>query len=338
MSIFKKPLNEKYESMREEIEQLGNELKEKESLIKLLTKTNNDSEEKKKELEGQNKELGNIIDQQTSSIDKMGTELSQSKETITAQAAEIDALKKTIETSGETIKNLQDELNSLKEALATVGNERDEAIKKLEGQGKEMPTPPPFNIPEKVPATPESSGKEESRQKTDANCVKQLSDIQAAIKHLSTEIGEHAYKDKVIKDLHDDLMKKNNDFYTELKTPAIKSIIKCHNRICDTFEHYAKIKIAEDSKAYDKLLKQVEDYISSIRDILDESFDLTYFEPGVGDEFNPKQFASLEIVTTDDKSLDKKVASCIHGGFVNIMTGRTIEKALIRQYKYTPAN
>ena len=241
MSIFKKPSNEKYESMREEIEQLGNELKEKEKLIKLLTKTNNDSEEKKKELEEQNKELeeqnkelGNIIDQQTFSIDKMGNELSQSKETITAQATEIDTLRKAVETSDGTIKNLQDELNGLKEMLATASNERDEAVKKLEEQEKartEMPTPPPFNIQENVPTQSEPNDKEEPKQSMNADCAKQLSDIQASIKHLSAEIGEHAYKDKVIKDLHDDLMKKNNDFYTELKTPAIKSIIKCHNRI-----------------------------------------------------------------------------------------------------------
>ena len=334
MSIFKKPLNEKYESMREEVEHLSNELKEKENLIKLLTKTNNDSEEKSKELE-------KIIDQQTTSIDNMSNELAQGKEKIAAQGIEIDTLKKEIESSQQTIETLQKELDSLKESLTAIRNERDKVAKKLEEQeknNKEMPTPPPFNIPEKVPTQSESNDKKEQEQAQNIDYTKQLNDIQASIKHLSAEIGEHAYKDKVIKDLHDDLMKKNNDFYAELKTPAIKTIIKCHNRICDTFAHYSKIGISDDPKAYDKLLKQVEVYISSIRDILDESFDLTYFEPGVGDEFNPKQFASLEIVPTDDKSLDKKVASCIHGGFVNMTTGRTIEKALIRQYKYTPIN
>ena len=329
MSIFKKPLNEKYESMREEIEQLGNELKEKENLIKLLTKTNNDSEEKSKELE-------KIIDQQTTSIDNMSKELSQNNETIAAQGIEIDAMKKEADAAQKTIETLQKELESLKESFASIKDERDKVLKKLEEQEdskKNMPTPPPFNVPEKDPTSPEQNDKKEQKQEQSIDYTRQLNDMQKSIERLSDKIGEHAYKDKVIKDLHDDLMKKNNDFYAELKTPAIKAIIKSHNRICDTFAHYSGIKISEDPNAYDNLLKQLEDYISSIRDILDESFDLEYFKPEPGDDFNPKQFASLEVVPTDDKSLDKKVASCIHGGFLNMMTSRIIEKALIRQYK-----
>ena len=129
MSIFKKPLNEKYESMREEVEHLSNELKEKENLIKLLTKTNNDSEEK-------NKELEKIIDQQTTSIDNMSNELAQGKEKIAAQGIEIDTLKKEIESSQQTIETLQKELDSLKESLTAIRNERDEVAKKLEEQEK----------------------------------------------------------------------------------------------------------------------------------------------------------------------------------------------------------
>lgn len=153
---------------------------------------------------------------------------------------------------------------------------------------------------------------------------------------IEAAIGETKHKDDLIRDLHKEMEELKNDFYTSLRRPIIKSIIAIHRRMDERLK-YIETKAEEDNADFKTLfvetVKNVRFDRTSVRDTLEDDYDLAYFEPIVGDAYNPKEQNAVNVVDTDDSMLGGTIKDVVCGGFKDVNTGRIWQKANIIVYR-----
>ena len=142
-----------------------------------------------------------------------------------------------------------------------------------------------------------------------------------------------AYKDKLIKELHEELHKNSLAIQAEQAKPFLKNITKIHERIAKTYWHFTKEGAGEQAELFTQLLKNTEGNMLMIQDMLEDEYDLLYTEPSVGSPYVPKEHQALRSLPTSDPSKAGTIAECIYGGFKGIASGKILKPAIVAVYK-----
>ena len=153
---------------------------------------------------------------------------------------------------------------------------------------------------------------------------------------MDKDIKETQRKDELIRDLHKEMETLKNDFYASLRRPVIKSIIAIHRRMDERLK-YIDGKREEDGAdsrlLLDEMVKNMEFDSTSVLDTLEDEYDLIYFEPTIGDAYNPKEQNAIKIEETDNPVLGGTVKDVIYGGFKETSSDRIWLKANIIVYR-----
>lgn len=155
----------------------------------------------------------------------------------------------------------------------------------------------------------------------------------STLTQIRTLLEDMAYKDKLIKELHEELHKNSLAMQAEQAKPFLKNITKIHERIAKTYWHFTKEGTGEQAELFTQLLKNTEGNMLMIQDMLEDEYDLLYTEPSVGSPYVPKEHQALRSLPTNDPSKAGTIAECIYGGFKGIASGKILKPAIVAVYK-----
>lgn len=153
------------------------------------------------------------------------------------------------------------------------------------------------------------------------------------LESVKQDVAEIARRNELMKSLHSELQQHNRSLYADIIKPLLLHLVNVHKRMLETYQHYGKLSVEDNSDVYKKLLEAINNNILLIRDTLEEEYDWCYFEPKECDVYSPKEHNALRTVETDDPQKAGKVAVCVTGGFREIATGRIIRPAIVSIYK-----
>lgn len=153
------------------------------------------------------------------------------------------------------------------------------------------------------------------------------------IMQMQSALDDMSYKDKIIKELHEELRKNSLDMQHEQAKPFLKSIVKIHERIIKTYRHFKKEGLGNNDLLYPQLLREVESNMLMIQDMLEDEYDLVYFEPPVNSQYMPKEQQALRTVATKNDSLGGNIAECLYGGFKDSNSEKIFKPAIVIVYK-----
>lgn len=161
-----------------------------------------------------------------------------------------------------------------------------------------------------------------------------LSGLEKDIKEIRKMMDEAQYKDKIIKELHDELQKRSRDFYADIAKPYLKNIIKIFERISGTYKNLNRDEFKERENALELAIRAVENDKLMIEDLLVDEYDMIYFEPEVGSEYLPKEHTAVQSVVTRQKEQGGKIIECRQGGFRDANTGKVFKSAIVTVSKF----
>ena len=163
--------------------------------------------------------------------------------------------------------------------------------------------------------------------------VSETEKAMSTLTQIKTLLEDMAYKDKLIKELHEELHKNSLAMQAEQAKPFLKNIIKIHERIAKTYWHFTKEGTEEQAELFTQLLKNTESNMLMIQDMLEDEYDLLYTEPSAGSPYVPKEHQALRSLPTNDPSKAGTIAECIYGGFKGITSGKILKPAIVAVYK-----
>ena len=158
--------------------------------------------------------------------------------------------------------------------------------------------------------------------------TKQIEDL----KELFNKRIMHAdYEDKIIDQMHAELLKYREDLYAQLIRPVLMDIIEVRDSIMRIAETYRKKPEGEQ----DIPNKMFGDYAYDLRDILEKNNVEIYREDN-GDEFVPVRHRAIKKEITHDESLHGKIAESLSCGYS--YDGRVISAEKVSVYFYEKEN
>ena len=171
-----------------------------------------------------------------------------------------------------------------------------------------------------VPQSPLSDGK----------VADALQVLAGKMESLGEKIDTAAYQEKIIRDMHQELVQLKKGLIEDLKKDYLADILSICERMGDTDRH-----IQPDAPDYDaqKAKRLVTNTYLYIRDHLADEYSVEYFEPSAGEAYDPKAHRAIRVVETDEIDKGGTVAECIAGGFRNCETNRVLRQARIAVYR-----
>ena len=227
-----------------------------------------------------------------------------------------------------------EEIDRLREEVRALRQQVTELHGALKHIGQSIPptsvSPQPDETDKQPAATASSESPKPSDSPTTGNITEELKAIADKMTVLSEKIDTAAYQEKLIRDMHQELMQLKKGLIEDLKKDYLTDILNICERMGDTDRH-----IQPDSADYDaKKAKQlVSNTYLYIRDHLSDQYSVEYFEPAPGDAYEPKAHRAIRIIETDVDDKAGKVAECLMGGFRNSETGRVLKQARITVYR-----
>lgn len=143
------------------------------------------------------------------------------------------------------------------------------------------------------------------------------------------------HKDEVIDKLHEENQQLKNDLYKKLTIPFINGLIALIDDYNLLFINHKEIEIENFDKEQlinnrEKLLKQFGYIVDDLDDLLNKNGVESFNTPS--DSFNPSEQKIIEVISTDNEQLDKKIAKRIKKGFR--FNGSIIRPEYVSCYKY----
>ena len=195
-------------------------------------------------------------------------------------------------------------------------------------------TPQPEETPEEVkPATEKPDDEIPAAETPEQPVSEDGSVVLSRLEEVKTLLERDNYKDSIIKDLHKEMERLNGNFFEDIRRPMIKSIIAIHRRMTGRVKALAKNPMRTDSD-YEKLYDDMKFDLTTIADILEDEYDLEFYEPAAGDLYNPKEDNAVRVIAADSEQQDGLIAEVLYGGFKNASTDRIFLKANVIVYKY----
>lgn len=163
---------------------------------------------------------------------------------------------------------------------------------------------------------------------------KTLAELVTKLNAMQNLLEENNRKDTIIKELHAELQEHKRDIYSDLTKPLLNNILKIHKNMYELYLHFSKNLGKEDNPStIEQMLKAFDNQVVSIKDMLEDEYDLEYFEPKKGDVYSPKEHHALEALGTEDESLVGTIYACKIGGFRNVNTEKIFKPAFVSVYK-----
>ena len=157
-------------------------------------------------------------------------------------------------------------------------------------------------------------------------------DTQSILKNIEKSIQDFAYKDKINKELHEELQKYKSGLRMEFVMPLLKSIIREYDRSTQQYQFYLQKSEEEpQSELFVKLLKEFKMISLSLLDVLDDyNFEPFVVEAGV--KYSSREHKIMKVIETEDNEKDSTVEKCVICGFRDSESGRLIRQAEVNIY------
>ena len=158
-------------------------------------------------------------------------------------------------------------------------------------------------------------------------------ETQTLLKNIENSIQDFIYKDKINKELHEELQNYKAGLREEFVKPVLKTIIREYDRAVQLYEFYnQKAEAEQQSELFAKLLKEFNIVSLGFLDILYD-YNFVPFEVCEGDEFVPREHKISKVISTNDISKDGKIAKCVKCGFQDTDRKRLLRQAEVNIYK-----
>lgn len=183
---------------------------------------------------------------------------------------------------------------------------------------------------ENISAVEQSSAEE---VKNIAINIPEIPEIATTVKEILAQVQEFTYKDKINKQLHEELQKHQTGLRKEFITPLLKFIIREYDRAVQLYDFYYKKNEEEpQGELFTKLLKEFNIISLSLLDLLDDN-GVTPVKVQEGSDYSPNEHKILKIIETDDETQNGKIAECVLCGFRYIDTGRVLRQTEVNIFK-----
>jgi molecular chaperone GrpE (heat shock protein) len=161
------------------------------------------------------------------------------------------------------------------------------------------------------------------------------SGVSDSLKNLEHSVQDFSYKDKINKELHEELQKYRGGLRMEFVMPLLKSIIREYDRATQQHDFYLqKSQEEQPGELFAKLLKEFDIQSLSLLDLIDD-YNITPFSPEAGADYSSKEHKVLKAIATEDADKDSKIEKCVACGFREIESGRLIRQAEVNIYRLT---
>lgn len=268
-------------------------------------------QEATRELQTQNEEL-------TSTLDAFKAANKELK----ARVGELEEQNKQLQAENETLKG---KITTLEESSRTL-DEREKRLQEWEIRLQERE--------QALTAQPSAADAPAAAPVAQQPAALSLTGIEAELKEIRKMLDETLYKDKIIKELHEELQKRNRDFYADMGKPYLKNIIKIYERLSGTYKAVSREEFKAKENALELAARSISNDRLMVEDMLSDDYDMTYFEPEPGSEYLPKEHTAVQSIPTDCKEQGGKIIECRQGGFRDANTGKVFKNAIVTVYKF----
>lgn len=153
------------------------------------------------------------------------------------------------------------------------------------------------------------------------------------VQKLSEQMQEFSHKEKINKELHEELQKYKGGLRKEFIMPLLKSIIREYDRATQLHNFYVqKTQEEPQNELFAKLLKEFEIMGLSLLDLLD-NYNLIAFSVKEGDDYLIKEHKIQNVIETEEAEKDGKIAKCLTCGFRDMSNEMLIRQADVTVYK-----
>ena len=249
-------------------------------------------------------------------------------------------------------------LEALQQSVETMKSAHAEEIKKLYARIEELeaqvaqqktntepeptPEPQPEVKPEPAPE-PAPAPAHETQPAPAVDYAPQFEALTALVKELKAENAELktlvGFRDRLeesVRDMHKELETYKGGFYEKITKPYLKALLELHTRFADVANHFENVDLStcDVRETYDRLLGQFKNSVQAIADRVYNDFGIDYFEPEVGQLYDPRQHKAMRVVNTDDQEKHRVIIKVLAGGFKDVDTDKVISTARVETYSY----
>jgi molecular chaperone GrpE (heat shock protein) len=144
-------------------------------------------------------------------------------------------------------------------------------------------------------------------------------------------LQDFSHKEKINKELHEELQSYRTGLRKEFITPLLKDIIREYNRANKQYRFYRELE-ASQGESFSKLLKEFDMIASALLELLNEN-GIDTFEAKEGEPYLAKEQKITGMVETNDNAKNGTVASCETCGFRDVESERLLFQAEVKIYK-----
>jgi hypothetical protein len=159
--------------------------------------------------------------------------------------------------------------------------------------------------------------------------------VAANVQEILAQVQDFAYKEKINRELHEELQSYKSGFRRDILSSVLKNIIHWHSKISDQYTFYTKKQEEENTDLaalFPVLLKEYKNLADGLEDLLYDN-DIETVIPAVGDEFNPRTQKSVRTIPPTDAGMERKIAECINVGFRDTTTERILKQPEVVVYQ-----
>lgn len=255
------------------------------------------------------------------------------------------------QSANQALEALQQSVETMKIAHAEEIQKLYARIEELEAQVAQQktntePEPTPEPQPEVKPEVkpePAPAPAPETQPAPAVDYAPQFEALTALVKELKAENAELktlvGFRDRLeesVRDMHKELETYKGGFYEKITKPYLKALLELHTRFADVANHFENVDLStcDVRETYDRLLGQFKNSVQAIADRVYNDFGIDYFEPEVGQLYDPRQHKAMRVVNTDDQEKHRVIIKVLAGGFKDVDTDKVISTARVETYSY----
>lgn len=249
----------------------------------------------------------------------------------------LEALQQSVETMkiahAEEIQKLYARIEEL-EAQVAQQKTNTEPEPTPEPQPEVKPEPAPEPAPAPAP-TPEPAPAVDYAPQFEA-LTALVKELKAENAELKTLVGFRDRLEESVRDMHKELETYKGGFYEKITKPYLKALLELHTRFADVANHFENVDLStcDVRETYDRLLGQFKNSVQAIADRVYNDFGIDYFEPEVGQLYDPRQHKAMRVVNTDDQEKHRVIIKVLAGGFKDVDSDKVISTARVETYTY----
>ena len=249
----------------------------------------------------------------------------------------LEALQQSVETMkiahAEEIQKLYARIEEL-EAQVAQQKTNTEPEPTPEPQPEVNPEPAPEPAPAPAPETQPAPAVDYAPQFEALTAL--VKELKAENAELKTLIGFRDRLEESVRDMHKEMEVYKNGFYEKITKPYLKALLELHTRFADVANHFENVDLStcDVRETYDRLLGQFKNSVQAIADRVYNDFGIDYFEPEVGQLYDPRQHKAMRVVNTDDQEKHRVIIKVLAGGFKDVDTDKVISTARVETYTY----